>query len=484
MIPPDHYQSLLEAVNGIVWEADAKTMRYTFVSDSALRLLGYTPAEWISTQNFWEEHLYSEDREKASSIYHGDIRGLKNHTIDYRMVKADGSIIWVRDIVSVILENGEPRWLRGIMVDITESKLLSDLDNLEKTVLELNADPSATTEKVLEYYMQGIESLFPDLHCSILKVMDGRLYNWASPSLPVAYSSAISGVEIGPQAGSCGSAAFLKHSVIVNDIDTDERWAPFKEQALVHGLRACWSYPIINADDKVIATLGIYYTKITTPEAQQIAIIERTAQILKIILQNRTYGEMVREANALIAQGQALANFGTWQWDITTGRVLWSDILYQIYGVEKTGQKITYDDYMKRVHPDDVDRISGLIEEVLATKQDTVFEERIICPDGQVKHLKSWARVICDEEGASIKMIGACLDITDVKETRKKMDEIAWMQSHVIRSPLASLMGLVSVLQHELAPEQKDLQDLLNKILDTALDLDKVIHNISDNTRL
>src|SRR5690606_1645382 len=109
------------------------------------------------------------------------------HTFDYRMVKKDGEIVWIKDVVSVIYEAGAPRWFRGIMVDITETKRLADLDHLEKTVLELNEQRQIPLVHVLSDYLSGIESLFPGMYCSLDRIQDNYLRTWIAPSLPEAY---------------------------------------------------------------------------------------------------------------------------------------------------------------------------------------------------------------------------------------------------------------------------------------------------------
>jgi len=476
----NQYQSLLQAVEGIVWEADAESLQFSFVSNKAAHILGYTPEDWLSDPDFWKNHIYPEDREYATNFYRSQTSTSISHSFDYRMIKADGSIAWIKDLVSMISENGR-QWLCGIMVDITEPKLLANLDHLEKEILELNARKDTDIETVLNAYVQGIEGLFHQMKCSILRVRNNRLFSWASQSLPAAYVQSINNLEIGPEAGSCGTAAFLKKTVIVSDIAKDVKWAAYKDLALPYGLRACWSYPVENAEGHVIAVFGVYYDTIKTPDDDQLAIIERTAAILKVILENRLYAEMVRETSMLATQGQELANFGSWQWDIVNNKVSWSGVLYRIYGLDEKTFKATFEGYLEMLHPDDRERIRTIIQEVLETHNDITFEERIIRPGGEVRHLKSWGRVLLNETGRPIKMIGACLDITKARTTETKMQEIAWLQSHVIRAPLARLMGLVALLKEDVvANAQQD--ELLNHIMTTANELDEVIRDISSKT--
>src|SRR5690606_25656201 len=100
----------------------------------------YTAEEWLADERFWLNHVFEADREHAEQQYYAreQTQIPAKHTFDYRMVKKDGGIVWIKDIVSVIYEAGAPRWFRGIMVDVTETKRLADLDHLEKSVLELN----------------------------------------------------------------------------------------------------------------------------------------------------------------------------------------------------------------------------------------------------------------------------------------------------------------------------------------------------------
>jgi GAF domain-containing protein len=95
---------------------------------------------------------------------------------------------------------------------------------------------------------------------------DGRhLLHGAAPSLPEAYNRAIHGIEIGPEVGSCGTAAFHDKTVSVYDIATSPLWSNFKDLALQHGLRACWSTPIHGTDGKVIGTFANYYRVVRDP---------------------------------------------------------------------------------------------------------------------------------------------------------------------------------------------------------------------------
>jgi PAS domain S-box-containing protein len=119
-------ESLINTIDGIVWECDIKTLAFTFVSKKVEQILGFTSEEWLSEPNFWEEHIYPEDRESTLEYCSTKISKLSNHDFEYRMICKNGAIIWLRDMVNIVYENGKAISLHGIMIDITKSKTIED----------------------------------------------------------------------------------------------------------------------------------------------------------------------------------------------------------------------------------------------------------------------------------------------------------------------------------------------------------------------
>ncbi|MBJ6121856.1 putative bifunctional diguanylate cyclase/phosphodiesterase [Sphingomonas mollis] len=136
---------------------------------------------------------------------------------------------------------------------------------LQNTILEMIAK-GASLDTTCRAMCEEVERLLPNVVCSVLTVDDaGRMHPLAAPSLPEIYSAALDGVESGPLAGSCGTAAYLRTDIAVRDIETDIRWAAFKHLALPHGFRACWSSPIVSAEGDVVATFAFYYRRARGP---------------------------------------------------------------------------------------------------------------------------------------------------------------------------------------------------------------------------
>ena len=117
------FHDLVQELDAIVWEADAATLRFTFVSQRAEGILGYPIEHWLRERDFWSARIHPEDRERAVALSRAALALGKDHEFEYRAVAADGRHIWLRDIVHVARDTqGEARQLRGLTVDLTERK--------------------------------------------------------------------------------------------------------------------------------------------------------------------------------------------------------------------------------------------------------------------------------------------------------------------------------------------------------------------------
>jgi PAS domain S-box-containing protein len=409
----DKFRTLMQSIEGIVWEANAQTFEMTFVSPQVLEVLGFPPEEYLSKPFFWENHIHPDDRQRSVNYCRTQTRLCKNYSFDYRMIRADRSIIWIKDVVSIITENGKPQWLRGIMVDITETRRLADLERLKKEVLELNSQKCIPVENVLLKYTKGIENIFPDMICSVLRITNNRMYKWPSSSLPKGYEDSIEGLLIGENTGSFGTAAYLKESVIVSDIANDSRWENFKHLAIDHGLKACWSQPVINSNGNVMATFGIYYKEVRLPNEEEQKLITRATSILQVILENRQNAALLKETNLLMKQGQEIAHFGSWNWEVKTDNLQWSDTLYEIAGLSKSEFSRTLEGFIEVLHPEDKEVVLAQIKSALINEESLQFEERMVRPNGEIRYIKSWGKINRDEAGLAENIVGACLDITE-----------------------------------------------------------------------
>jgi PAS domain S-box-containing protein len=133
------YEQLVASINGIVWEVDAQTFLFTFVSRQAERLLGYPLEQW-RTPGFWVDHLHPEDRDWALECCLRATCEKRSHECEYRMIAADGRTVWLRNVVSVAVEEDVATKLRGVMIDITERKRVEAALRQREADLQLALD--------------------------------------------------------------------------------------------------------------------------------------------------------------------------------------------------------------------------------------------------------------------------------------------------------------------------------------------------------
>jgi len=169
------HEELIDAIDGIVWETDA-SFRFTFVSKQAERLLGYPVQQWMQEPDFWLKHLHPEDRDWASAYCLKSAMECRAHEFEYRMVAADGSSVWLRDIVTVVSEGGIPRQLRGIMVDVTAQRRARG--DLEQTVSLLRATLDSTADGVIvmtqDWRVTAFNGRFQELWNIPAALLEGR----------------------------------------------------------------------------------------------------------------------------------------------------------------------------------------------------------------------------------------------------------------------------------------------------------------------
>jgi PAS domain S-box-containing protein len=120
------YETLVESIDGIVWEADPQTFRFTFVSKQAERILGYPLESWFEGPDFWPDHMHPEDRDRAVAFCVNATTRREDHQFEYRMIAADGHVVWLHDFVTVHIVDDQTVLLRGVMVDITERKRMEE----------------------------------------------------------------------------------------------------------------------------------------------------------------------------------------------------------------------------------------------------------------------------------------------------------------------------------------------------------------------
>lgn len=273
---------------------------------------------------------------------------------------------------------------------------------------------------------------------------------------------AIDGQAIGPQAGSCGTAAYRREPVIVEDIATDPLWEPYRETALAHGLRACWSTPIFDGRQGVLGTFALYYGTPRSPTSRHLYLIDVTTYTAAIAIAHHREREEGRRREVQFAEAERVAHLGSYEWDAHTNQTRRSTELCRIFGLTPSTFPPTFEAYLERVHPDDRDATRQVIEASFSTPAPFAFEERIVRPDGSVRQLRSQGAWIGNETDRTMRLVGVCQDVTDRRQAdeefrrneilrvrNQELKAFAYMVSHDLKAPLRGIAGYARELAHD-----------------------------------
>lgn len=180
--------------------------------------------------------------------------------------------------------------------DISERKHAEFLLLGQNRVLQLIAQGASLRES-LEAVVHLVEARLPGMLASILLLDDDGVHvrHGAAPSLPEVFVRAVDGSPIGPRAGSCGTAIHRGEPVIVADIETDPLWDDYRHLAAPHGLRACWSTPIVDASGKVLGSFAMYFRQPGRPDEQLVRFIEVATHTAAVALMAERAGRQIRD---------------------------------------------------------------------------------------------------------------------------------------------------------------------------------------------
>ena len=143
------------------------------------------------------------------------------------------------------------------------------------------------------------------------------------------------------------------------------------------------------------------------------------------ITDRRLTEQALREQRTLLAEAQRVAGLGSWEWDPESGRVLWSGELYRIYGLSPETFQPSFEAYLDRVHPEDRQHSGAMMARALMDGRGFTMQERIVRPGGEVRYLRSHSEVVRNERGKPIKILGACLDVTEQRHSESALRQAA-----------------------------------------------------------
>jgi PAS domain S-box-containing protein len=216
--------------------------------------------------------------------------------------------------------------------------------------------------------------------------------------------------------------------------------------------------------------------------------IERALEKASLEAERRQYLHQVMANEAMLRQSEHLAQLGSWQADLQLGIHNWSDEMFRILGYEPGEVEPAFERFLNHVHVEDAANLKA--ELISAMKNLPEYERkcRITTADGQVKYINSKFVVTRNSDNKAVKITGFILDITNltihtkkIEEQNEKLREIAWIQSHGVRAPLARIIGLVNLVQNH-RTDDKEKDEVLGMIVQSIEELDLLVRAVVRKT--
>ncbi len=292
----EHLQRLslvADASDSAVLISDAES-RIVYVNAGFSRMFGWTPEQAIGQAPI--ALLAPQLSQQFVDEYRAALRAGCAVGREEIVSGQQGQRYWAKVISNPVMgPDGQWRYTVTILTDITRAKMH---EALQHQVLEAMARERPLAE-VLDMVCREVERIAPDVQASILEVDEqGLLHPLAGPSLPPEYSAQLDGLPIGPSVGSCGTAAWRRAPVQVDDIASDPLWADYRALALPLGLRACWSTPFCNSEGRVIGTFAFYYrSRVQDSEAQRFhqQLVEACTHLCTLALEREHARQRIRK---------------------------------------------------------------------------------------------------------------------------------------------------------------------------------------------
>ena len=350
--------------------------------------------------------------------------------------------------------------------EITERKKQEELLKLEKEVLKINAQSTVALKTTVDYLLEGLEKTFPGMLCSVLVLNEDKetISQLSGPSLPVEYTRAINGFRIGPKAGSCGTAMYRKEVVITEDIFTDPLWEDLHDILAPFNLRSCWSFPVMNAQNEVLASIAAYFRVPRAPGKDEMNILERVSNLLRIIIENKNAEVKIRVSNERYLLVTKATNDAIWDLDMETKTLYWGEGFYTLFGYRPGYVEDPMGFWETCIHEEDRERVVNGLNQFIVDNNSQIWEAEYRFRKANGKYALVYDRgfLIFDHSGKINRMVGSMQDITEKKEMEKKL-----LKQELDKQKLVA-QAVVNAQEKERADIGKELHDNVNQILSTA----------------
>lgn len=430
-------------VDGVTLIVDDQVV---FANEALCRLTGRSIEEIVGARP--ETLLVSDDQQTAAQRRKKLLAGDIEYPGEYLLLRPDQTVVPVEVRSRAVSWRGRPglvSFVRNLTVQFRNEALLRG----QTQVLQKLAAGRSLGD-VLDGLVLTTEELFDGMKASVLLLdSDGEsLVHGAAPSLPEDYNGHIDGLKIGPNVGSCGTAAYRSERVVVEDTQSDPLWSDYRELAVRFGLSACWSQPITSGSGQLLGTFAMYYAEAKGPSDAEIEVIEVAANLAGIAIERSRSLEALTESEARFRQFAENIESAFWVFDAMQQRIAYTSPAHDIiFGRPSHEFMQDPEAYLLAVVPED----RAMVDAKIARQnqgESTSEEYRIARPDGEVRWIRDRAFPIRDDTGKVVRVVGVADDITNLKDTEELLQSQRDQLAHVAR--LSTMGEMAAELAHEM----------------------------------
>jgi len=392
--------------------------------------------------------VHADDLATVNTAWEHSIRTGEPYDVEQRLRRADGVYRWFN-------ARGVP--LRGpggkitlwyvLQVDIDDQKRTQALLSGEKRLLKMVAQGRPLTtilSKLCALFDATTEGCLASV--VLLDRSAKHVQFVTGPGLPDSYFSFMGGAPLTCGSGPCGLAAEQRKQVIVADIEHDSRWAhsAWPAHALAHGLKSCWSTPILSLNGELLGIFAIHRQEVGGPTSVHQGLTQQFSYIASIAIERAQSEDALKRSEAFLARAQHISATGSFSWHLGSDELTLSEQYFRIFELDPA-QPVTIDRILSRVHPDDVPLMHEMIERVRTDGGDFDFDCRLLMPDQSIKYLQFANGAIRQKD--QIEYIGAVRDVTSRRLSDEALNTVRSELAHVAR--VASLGTLTASIAHE-----------------------------------
>jgi PAS domain S-box-containing protein len=406
---------------------------FTQVNKAAKTSWGYTPAELINTS--YTKYFFQKDFDRISTILSDIRKGVETTSFVSTFICKDQSF---SEMEWSIRWDTKEELMFCIARDCTKKIYNEKMEKVELKVYEEFSNPNNSIATTLTHFIKGIESIHPDMIVAFFELKEYHLHGLCKNRLPNKFSNVIEGVPISLNATPCSTAAYTKKEVIVSDIANDIRWKEYKDIALKNNLKACWTIPILNTKEEVIATFGLYFNTIKSPTLLEQKMIQKFTKLFRILLENEYQKKQLLLSNQRYEYVTKVTFDAIWDWDIIREKVYWGQNYLSIFGDIKDHLGLNdLEKINQRLHVDELDAINLKITSAIRSNENFwSFEHQYLKSDNTYAHVINKALIIRDKNGRALRVIGSMQDVSKQKEELRRLKLMESVITHTNDSVL------------------------------------------------